>query len=183
MIVIRDSYLNQEDFQALQDYCYNTEFKEVQAGEKSFLTIPTPDWVREKIQIEGSRMVLTFIRKAHKNFDTELRAHCDYYIMNEKVDYAVVLYINDTKGVSTNGTRFHKHIKYGYKLPENFTEQQYNDLILNHSNDETKWVTTDVIQARPNRLLMYDAQLFHSKYPSKIETGERIVLVAFYKKI
>ena len=182
MILVQDNFLPKELFGRLQEYCYESDFQVITAGDKEFLTIPTPDWIIPQIGIDNSRIVLSFIRKAHKDFDTELRVHADNIIMEERVDYAVVLYINDSDSVSKNGTKFWEHTKYGESLPLDISEEEYNYLILNDSNDYSKWNGTDLIYARPNRLLMYNAQNFHSKFPEKIEKGERIVLVAFYKK-
>ena len=94
---------------------------------------------------------------------------------------ACVFYINKQDGVTDNGTCFYEHTKYGIKLPENCSDQEFDDLIVNDSNDESKWKRLDYISSRPNRLLMYDSNYFHSKYPKKIEEGVRIVLVCFYK--
>ena len=94
-----------------------------------------------------------------------------------------VLYINDPKGVSENGTAFYSHHIHGNSLSDNAKEEEYNRLILEDSNNESKWKLTDFVESKPNRLLSYNSSLFHSKYPKQIKTGTRIVLVAFYKKI
>lgn len=134
------------------------------------------------LQVEGHEMILSFIRKAYKGFDNEIRIHADNIISGSKTSLAAVLYINDPDGVTPNGTSFWKHTDYGYQLPENISNEEFDRLITEDSNNLSKWSKTDFISAIPNRLLLYNSNYFHSKYPAEIEAGERIVAVAFYKK-
>lgn len=182
MIFIRDNFLSPETFKALQEYCKNQFFVQ-KAGEKSFLVLPTPEDLIPLLQIEGHEMILTFIRKAHKDFDTDARIHNDGTIQGKKTALASVLYINDPEGVTPNGTSFFKHWSLGHRAPNNMIDEEFDRLITEDANDESKWERTDFISARPNRLLTYDSQLFHAKSPSKIEEGERVVLVSFFSKL
>src|SRR5690606_14328916 len=116
----------------------------------------------------------------HRNFDTDFRIHADGIIMNEKTDLASVLYISESN--TPNGTAFWQHHKHGKSLPADVTEQEFNRLLTEDSNDLSKWKQIGFVQNVPNRLLTYNANHFHSKFPSLIDSGERIVLVTFYKK-
>jgi len=128
-------------------------------------------------------LLLSFIRNAYNEFDNDWRIHADNIILNERVSLASVLYINDPKGVSENGTAFYEHHLHGKELSECVSEEEYNRLILEDSNDLTKWLETDYVKSKPNRLLKYSANYFHSKSPNKIEKGVRIVMATFYKKL
>ena len=183
MIVVQDDFLPVDKFLSLQDYCNKVKFVEHEVGEKSFLIANTPENALSELRVEGYKIILSFIRKAHKNFDTDLRIHADGIIDGQKTDLASVLYINSSEGVTTNGTAFWEHFKHGHKLPDDFTNEEFDRLLTEDANQKENFTMTDKIMARPNRLLLYDASYFHSKFPRKISKGERIVLVTFYSKI
>lgn len=182
MILVKDNFLPENIFNKLHNYAKESKYKIIQAGDKGFLTIPTPKYILPYIQIEDHSVLLSFIRKAHKDYDTDLRIHADNIIFNKKTVLASVLYINkDDECITKNGTAFYKHIDYGYKLNQD-NENVFNFILKNHSNNRSFWEETDFISSKENRLLMYNSDYFHSKYPAKIEKGERIVLVNFYTK-
>jgi hypothetical protein len=181
MIYVRDNFFTYKNFDFIKNHCTQNEFKIHKAGEKEFSVIPTPNEIIPLLQMEGYDLTLSFIRKAYKGFDNDLRIHADNIINGQKTSVASVIYINNIKGVTPNGTAFYKHLNYGFKLPENISNEEFDRLIKEDSNDISKWEKTDFISARPNRLLVYDSNYFHSKFPKEIEEGERIVLVSFYK--
>lgn len=181
MIEVIDNFLPEEVFKELQDYCYNNKFQIVKAGDKEFSVLNIPDSVISYLDIDGYKPVLGFIRNAYDGFDEDIRIHADNIINGDKTAIASVLYINKSEGVTENGTCFYEHKDYGIKLPEDCSDEEFDNLIINDSNDESKWNRLDYISSRPNRLLTYDSNYFHSKYPKKIEEGERIVLVCFYR--
>lgn len=176
---IIDNFLPDSVFRKLQRYTSENEFRIFDAGDKAFSVLDTPDFVLKYLESNDKEIILSFIRRAYSEFDNELRIHTDYIIKGEKPSEASVLYINNEKGVSTNGTAMWKHIKYGEYFDG--SEDEFNDLLLNDSNDLSKFKLTDLVFSKPNRLLVYDANRFHSKYPSRIVDGVRIVLVTFYK--
>lgn len=180
-MITTDNFLPEGLFQELTDYCNNKEFHMIKAGDKLFLMLTTPPVLNQYLQKEGYEIILSFIRKAHKNFDTDARIHADGIIMNEKTHLASVLYISESQ--TFNGTAFWKHHIHGKELPIDISESEFDRLITEDANDLSKWKKIGFVQNVPNRLLTYNANCFHSKYPSKIEDGERVVLVTFYKKI
>lgn len=182
MIIVTDDFFGKETFKAIQEYC-TADFQILDIGEKKFSVLQTPDALLPLLQINGYDLTLTFIRNAYKDFDNDLRIHCDYYINNSKTDLASVLYINNPDGVIQNGTAFYNHETYGDKAPDDLSKEQFDKLIKEDSNDIQKWEMTDYIASKPNRRLLYDANYFHAKFPSVIEEGVRIVLVCFYSEI
>lgn len=180
MIQVQDSFLPTDIFKSLQDHC-QAEFETVTLGEKQFLVLPTPEYIYPYLNIDGHELVLTFIRQAHSEFDTDMRIHADNIINGHKTSLASVLYVNDE--ISDNGTAFWKHSTHGYSLADDVTNEEFDRLLKEDANDVSKWTQTDYISARPNRILVYGSQQFHSKWPAKIENGKRIVLVTFYKKV
>lgn len=179
---VNDNFLPEDLFQELQDYCNQKEFQEIKVGDKSFLYLPTPEVFIPLLQIPEHQIILSFIRKAHSEFDTDYRIHSDRIINQEQTELACVVYINENEGVTTNGTAFWKHHFYGSELPKESTNEEFNRLLLEDSNDLSKWKLIRFVQSQPNRCLTYKANQFHSKYPNKITEGERIVMVTFYKK-
>lgn len=180
MIHVIDNFLPGAIFERLQQHCKTEEWSLITAGDKQFSTIDVPEEVEGLLNLPGNDIVLTFIRRAYKGFDNDLRIHCDGIIMNRETSYASVLYLNNEGECTPSGTAFYDHEKHGPIFSD--SEEEFNRLLLEDSNDETKWKIQDYIQARPNRLLTYDSSMFHAKFPKEIEKGERIVLVCFYSK-
>jgi hypothetical protein len=176
---ITEDYLPKEMFLKLRDYVFNSEFKEFDSGEKLFSYIETPDDVKEFISNEHGEPILTFIRRAYEGFDEDPRIHCDGIIAGVKPHKAMVLYLNEEGEVNENGTAFYRHQEHGWVF--NSDEAEFNRLLLEDSNDLSKWDLVSYIHSKPNRAIVYDCNMFHSKHPYKITGGVRYVLVAFLK--
>jgi len=181
MIYVTDNVFDKEIFAELQNYCRSNDFKIVKLGNKEYSILDTPNEILPLLQLDGYTLVLSFIRSAYATFDTDLRVHADNIIAGEKIEMAGVLYINDQEGVTKNGTCFWKHHKHGMELPKTISKKEFDTVLTDDANIESKWEKTDIVTSVPNRMLMYKANYFHSKWPKVIEQGERMVLVAFYK--
>lgn len=179
---VKEKFLPEEVFEYLQLYCKHNQFQIVKRGEKEFSVLPTPDFILEYLQIPNHELHLTFIRSANKDFDNDLRIHADNIIEGKKTALASVLYISTGAETSSNGTAFWKHHKHGLKLPEDVTNEEFDRLLTEDSNDLKKWDLVNIAWAVPNRRVLYDSNLFHSKWPAEISVGTRIVLVCFYTK-
>jgi hypothetical protein len=149
-------------------------------GDKVFSVLETPRSLLDFFKIDGLELILTFVRSANKDQDTKLNVHADNIIAGKKAALASVLYINDEEEVTPNGTMFWKHHHHGHELDTNVTDEEFNRLITEDSNNYKKWEQKDMVYALPNRRLLYNAQLFHSKFPTVIKKGKRKVLVCFY---
>jgi hypothetical protein len=181
MISVQDDFLFSEEFKELQDYCNNNPFQVVEFSGKSFSVLATPSNLYDDLKIYGHEIVLSFIRSAYRGFDSNMWIHADNIVNGKRIDIASVLYIDDEP--IENGTAFWDHYIYGKKLPEDCSEDDFNNVLLRDADNKTAWVKRDYISSRPNRLLTYDANYFHSKYPAEITEGIRKVLVTFYTKI
>ncbi len=182
-MTVIDDFLPKNVFKELQEYCNQNEFQIVQAGEKAFSILEIPENIYPYLQLDGHKIIFAFIRNAYKEFDNEERIHCDGIIMEKQTNKAAVLYINNSHGVTKNGTKFYCHKTHGNFLPDDADETEFNRLITEDANDLTKWKETHFVKSKPNRLLRYKSSLFHGKYPAKIRKGTRIVLVVFYEKL
>lgn len=183
MISVVDDFLFEDEFKDLQNYCDENLFQIVEFPGKSFSALATPSSLYDNLKIYGHEIVLSFIRSAYKGFDSNAWIHADNIVNGRRIDIASVLYINDEDDTLENGTAFWDHYIYGKKLPEDCSEDEFNNVLLRDADNSTAWVKRDYISSRPNRLLTYDANYFHSKYPAEITEGIRKVLVTFYTKI
>ncbi|WP_395073835.1 hypothetical protein [Flavobacterium sp.] len=181
-MTVTNNFLTEKVFKELQEYCKENEFKIVKVGDKEFSVLDTPESVIKFFKIDGYELILSFIRNAFEGFDNKSRIHADNIINGHKVSLASVLYINEQLGTTPNGTCFYKHHIHGLELTSSVTNEEFDRLLTEDANDERKWEKTDVVRSYPNRLLKYNAQLFHGKFPNEITHGERIVLVCFYTK-
>jgi hypothetical protein len=179
---IQHNFLSKENFERLQKYCYNTDFKITQVGEKLFSVLQTPEFILEFLEIENHKLILSFIRESYDGFDNQLNIHADNRLEGEKVALASVLYINHLEEVTLNGTAFYKHHIHGTQLPDNCPEEEHNRLLIEDANYYSNWNLEQYIPNIPNSIVTYNGSLFHSKFPANIDKGLRIVLVAFYKK-
>ena len=183
MIKIKDNFLPDETFRELQNYCLEKDFETVVVGGKEFSVLETPDNIIPFLKQPGHKITLTFIRQANELIDTKLNIHADGIIQGQISSLASVLYINDSQGVTENGTAFWEHEKHGYKLPSDCSIQEFNRLLTEDANDIEKWEQLGFYRSKQNRLLTYPSNYFHSKWPQKIESGRRVICVSFYKKI
>ena len=60
--------------------------------------------------------------------------------------------------------------------------EEFNRLLKEEANDKSKWNLKSIIGFKPNRLISYPCEYFHSKYPNEFK-GSRVVFVMFYKII
>jgi len=184
MIYIEDNFLEPKVLEAvLKD---NRKYMEVKTPGKSFwVKEPSNDlieYVVKKISyIEHKEVenVLCFFRQAKENQDVDWRIHNDSIIEGQQPENAIVLYLSEDNVKGLNGTAFWSHKTHGdtYK---GSTEDDFNRLLINDSNDTSKWDLKTVIGHKQNRLISYPCEYFHSKYPNKFNKS-REVLVMFYK--
>lgn len=83
-MIVTDNFLPGAAFEDLQHYCIDNDFEIVKLGEKEFSVLPTPRYLLEFFQIPDHELVLTFIRSAHADFDTDYRIHADNIIEGKK---------------------------------------------------------------------------------------------------
>tara|TARA_R100001224_G_C3952997_1_gene126399 strand:+ start:115 stop:678 length:564 start_codon:yes stop_codon:yes gene_type:complete len=185
MIYVKDNFLNKQLFKELK--AYSKDFKKVKTPGKSFWVRTLPqefiDYLCLEIQnIEKKPIenILAFIREAKINQDNDWRIHCDNLIYNKQPERALVLFIKSQEK-ELNGTAFWEHIKHGDVYnPKNLEVKEFNRMLNEDANNETKWNLKSIIGYKPNRLLSYPCNYFHSKYPNEFKKP-RTVLVMFYK--
>jgi hypothetical protein len=133
------------------------------------------------LQKEGYNVIVSFLRKSYKEFDNTLSIHADTILFGKDVSLASVLYINESENVTKNGTAFYSHKKYGESLPS-VSIEEHDKMLIEDAKDPDKWEQLEIVWSSPNRLLEYNGKNFHSRHPTVIEEGVRIVVVTFYEK-
>ena len=185
MIYIKDNFLDKELFKLLNKTLNN--FTKVEMPGKNFW-VKEPDkdlvkYITTKLSIiENNNIenILCFFREAKQDQDNTWRIHNDSIISNQKPDRALVLYMSDNKSKSLNGTAFWEHKKYGDTFPNNKSSKEFNKMLSEDAEDLSKWNLKSIIGHKPNRLISYPCEYFHSKYPNEF-INSRVVFVMFYK--
>jgi len=185
MIYIIDNFLSKKTFKIIKEGA--NDFKEVKVPGKSFwVKKPSVELVahlEDKLEeIEGQEVmnIFCFFREAKEGQDEDWRIHNDTIINGHQPDRAIVLYITSPDD-KLNGTALWEHENYG----ETYTgkgNEEFDKVLTEDSNDKSKWKLKSIIGYKENRLVSYPCEYFHSKYPNKF-TGQRVVLVMFYKII
>ena len=158
MINVIDNFL--EDSLCMETFnkLLNNEFKEIKAGDKSFYVQFSNELfdniVLEKInKIDGvnRRNILSFFRVATDKIDTDWRIHSDAIINDERPDRALVLYLSPSNMQGLHGTALWRHKEFGDSLQEDVSNELFDKVLLNDSNDITKWELSSVIGYKVNR--------------------------------
>jgi len=186
MIYIKDDFLPKNLLKAI--LADENKYNEHQTPGKSFwVKEPSSmfiEYITDRISdIEGSKIsnILCFFRQAKEHQDTDWRIHNDSIIQGEQPDRALVLFLSQDNYDGLNGTAFWKHKTYGDTYPGGSLDD-FNKLLIEDSNDISKWDLKTVIGHKTNRLISYPCEYFHSKYPNEFKKS-REVMVMFYKKI
>ncbi len=189
MIYIKDNFLDQDLFSYVRDYIKKSKWKTITIGPKDSFNFdikyiePEQKFIKyiqawlQVIERAEVNILRSFFRKSNNKYDTEWRIHNDSLVDGVQPDRALVFYINKNKEDNQNGTAFWNHHKHGYELKD-YDIEEFNRLLIEDSNDLSKWTLDTVVNHKENRLLSYPCNYFHSKYPDKAKN--RTVFVAFY---
>jgi len=185
MIYFVDDFLDKNLIRGLQ--LDDSPFEKVDFPDKSFwVKYPSPQFVDYvcagiyKIEKRLPDPILAFFREAKDGQDDDWRIHNDTIINGKVPDRAIVLYISDDNK-ELSGTAFWEHKEHGDKYTLDITETQFNE-VLKDSEDTEKWTLKTIIGHKPNRLLSYPSNYFHSKYPNEFKDS-RVVFVMFYNYV
>ena len=188
MIYFIDDFLPQYILDETIKDLSSQDYEEIKYPTKSFYvqrpTQPFLKYVVESLEaLENNKIepILGFFRVSNDLLDTEWRIHSDLNIDGQKPDRALVLYISPREVNDLHGTALWRHKVYGRCLPKNTTNEEYDRMINNESENLDMWTLNSVIGYEQNRAISYPANYFHSKYPNKSWKSGREVFVMFYK--
>lgn len=184
MIYIKDDFLNIDLIDSFNKD--KIDFQEIKTPGKSFwVKKPSEEFIElicnNIAGIENCliKPVLAFFREAKQGQDNDWRIHNDSIIEGQLPDRAAVLYMSDNTMEQVNGTAFWEHKIHGDKF-NNITPDEYDRLLIEDSNDQTKWNLKSIIGHKKNRLVSYPCNYFHSKFPNEF-VDSRKIFVMFYK--
>ena len=188
MINIVDNFLDDLTYISTYNKLLENDFEEVVVGDKSFwVQFSNPEFdktILDKVSsIEGveRKSVLSFFRVATDELDTDWRIHADSIINGERPTRALVLNISPSKMTGLHGTAFWSHVDLGDSLYDGVSFEDFDGMLLNDSNDLSKWDLQSVVGYKINRAVCYPCNYFHSKYPNIGWASGRMVYVMFYK--
>jgi hypothetical protein len=168
LIIIDDFYANPME---VRNFALNQKF-DIIGNFPGFRTIPLlNDTIKEAIQYVinpfSGRIVDWFddnINGSTGAFQYTTEEHHSWIHTDGAVQWAGVLYLTPNAPISS-GTGFYKHKKTGLEkfvhLTQNPTEKDLKHPYLTDYKDITKWELTDVVSNKFNRLILYDATMFH----------------------
>jgi len=108
----------------------------------------------------------------------------------ESGNHTCVAYL--TNHEEESGTAFFTHKRTGLTAMPSFAEMQESGIIEELksdmvSRDPDKWIQTDMVRGKKNRALIFQAPLFHSRYPlegiGKDSESGRLVWVSHFHKL
>jgi hypothetical protein len=110
----------------------------------------------------------SFFRRNSGTMDSHMRVHSDRDIQGETPTHGVVFYADIEEG----GTGFYDHKVYGDRLPEGVFQPE------EEFGDESLWTFREYLEGKPNRMVVYPADMFHMRHPIKTPS-DRLVWVSF----
>jgi len=178
MIYIKDNFLDIDLFSYVNDYIKKSKWKTITIGAEDNFNFdikyiePEQKFIKyieawlQVIERADVNILRSFFRKSNSKYDTEWRIHNDSLVDGVQPNRALVFYINKNKEDYQNGTAFWKHHKHGHELND-YDIKEFNRLLIEDSNDLSKWTLDTVVNHKENRLVSYPCNYFHSKYPDK----------------
>ena len=181
-IQVFDDVYPDTSFKTIKSIADSMKFKTENHGGKDF-TI-NKDEIFNSIMHDGVEQCLrhtvtlhlAFTRLATQDIDTDLRIHSDFTTPG---NFASVFYVDVEKWA---GTRFYHHEDYGFKLPKDTPSEEADKVLMQDSENLCKFSEDITVKARPNRMLLYQSDLFHSKLPKRTTSKpwKRVVWVGFW---
>lgn len=112
------------------------------------------------------------------------------YIHSDRETGAHTCVVYLSEHAEAYGTAFFRHVPTGWDRMPSMDEMRASGLMQPMadamvSRDPAQWQQTDVVRGRYNRAVIFDAPLFHSRYPleglgTDAETGRLVWVTHFY---
>ena len=181
-IRVIDDFTPQEFFTQIVKLVRGVEFTEYEFISKRYLgvaglTLPIKKFI-EKEMGKKVRFTMSHVRMGNEKTPLTNYIHAD----NAACKYACVWYLNDP--LCDTGTQFWRHNETGMDRMPWPPPQDLWDATDRDTQDESKWTKLEYTQAKANRAVLFDSQLFHSRYPKDLPLTEedepRLVFVVFF---
>ena len=183
-MIFYDNFLPNEVLEETLAYIDYIGFEDWKHGDKTFNAVhPSKTLIElstQKLELLLNRkldLVFSFIRRATPEIDTNWNIHADQWVGLDQPKLAAVWYLSKKPKGVTGGTAVWTHDKWGTHLTGN--EDEYNEQRA-HENNKDEFELDQVVGYKQNRVVVYDANRFHSAYPNNAGF-ERIVMASFFK--
>lgn len=181
-IRVIDDFTPQEFFTQIVKLVKGVEFTEYEFISKRYLgvaglTLPIKKFIEKEMGKKVS-FTMSHVRMGNEKTPLTNYIHAD----NAACKYACVWYLNDPP--CDTGTQFWKHNETATDRMPWPPPQDLWDATDKDTQDESKWTKLEYTQAKANRAVLFDSQLFHSRYPKDLPLAEedepRLVFVVFF---
>jgi hypothetical protein len=175
MYTVLDNVLSNKDLEILQAQTKES-FQEVETGYDNIVVRKPNTRVNNVLtnvvrQSFGGNLseICAFLRKNTSSLDISFRVHADHTPLGDGqvCKVAAVFYLFDD---AKTGTALFKHPKHGTTA--------VNEKVF--TTNDGLWEAYEKTEAKANRLFIYDANLFHGRYPWRVR-NDRYVVVKFLK--
>lgn len=184
MYLIKDDFYNDQHFDWEHATALSVNYRDVISQGVTFPGIyqdeqdlVTLNEINKLIDIPLTYSIAPFFRRYLHSDAQPTFIHTDI----QMADYTAVVFMNKCSG----GMAFWRHKETGAQAASPLSTK-FNPIYDQDTNDVSKWHLFDVVECKPNRLVLFDASLFHSRWPQNSWTSDednvRLVKVAFLNK-
>ena len=180
-----DNFMPQQVLEETIKFTEDTGFEWVEAGDKKFFCMHPTETLKHLSNEMISHLIgqpltpiFSFIRRATDEIDTDWNIHADQFVNGDTPTLAAVWCISEKPKDTLNGTAFWSHKDYGTHLTgdvEAYEAQRANE------NRLDQFELDNIVSYKQNRVIIYDANRFHSAYPNKAWPEGRDVMASFFK--
>jgi hypothetical protein len=181
-IKIIDEFTPPEFYKTVRSLIYGVDFTEYEFAGKTYLgvaglTLPIKKHIERHMGKEVE-FTMSHVRMGNENTPLTNYIHAD----NAACKYACVWYLNEPE--CETGTQFWLHNETNMDRMPWPPPKDLWDAVDKDTRDEDKWTKLEYAEAKANRAVLFDSQLFHSRYPKDLpltaEMEPRIVCVVFF---
>lgn len=174
-----------KDFELIKSMVHQAHYGEYTFWEKPYYgfgqyTLPLKGLIEDVVG-EPIQFVMSHLRLGNKNTPLTHYIHAD----NAAAKYACVVYFSEPP--CETGTAFWKHRELGLDRLEYPCDPKVFELLDKCISDESKWDRLEYVAVKENRAVIFNSQLFHSRYPKDLPLDEsdtpRLVCTIFFNKV
>ena len=187
MIEVHDNFLPWSVVDEFNTVYTSDRFSHQEHGNKSFYVAPSTAsfeelvWERIDNMYGQTDRVFSFIRKSTNWIDTDWNIHADYDIIGKRPEKAAVLYLSpESPDGGLYGTALWSlHGDEKHAITKDDFEYALGDDVTNNLD---VWNLDQLVTYKQNRLVIYDANRYHSAFPNKAWKEGRISMSLFFNE-
>jgi hypothetical protein len=184
-IKVIDDFTPLAFFECVKGLVEGVEFTDYEFTGKTYVgvggvTLPVKKWI-EKHMGAPVTFTMSHVRMGNKNTPLTNYIHAD----NAACRYALVWYLSEPP--CETGTCFWLHNETQMDRMPWPPPKDLWGAVDKDTADESKWTKLEYVEAKENRAVLFDSQLFHSRYPKGLPLEEsdepRLVCVVFFNVV